>query len=433
MKNRENEPQGQAGEKRLRGLFGKFFEKFDVLEEQKLARVLRGCIFTAFFLLEALVFVQTFSAHSGEGFWTKFLLFTIAAGVFDVVEAVNMFLVKNGRAKAACYVVDILALATMIAASGNSYLCVLYMLVLTECYLWAKRTRTAVLIFALSLPLYVVVNWFALTIFFGRTVSYTYAITNSLGAIVLLVAHFLIFNFAVSFYRQYVRLSRALKELDESQSELKKANADLATAAATMERQRIAKEIHDTAGHSITTVIMQTEAAKLVIDEDPSEAKKRLIAANLQAKHALEELRESVHLLSGREEGVPLKAALERIVQDSTDGTFVTIRSEIEDFEVDAERYRFLCNTLKEGISNGLRHGKATAFWLEVKRTDGGIEFLLSDNGIGGKTEELKKGFGLSSMAQHAERLGGKAEFSAETDEGFEIHITLPFGGKENG
>ena len=102
---------------------------------------------------------------------------------------------------------------------------------------------------------------------------------------------------------------------------------------------------------------MQTEAAKLVIDKNPAEAKNRIVAANLQAKHALEELRESVHLLSGAQENVTLKEALLAIVRESCDGTGIAIRFDVDDADVLPAVFRFLCNSLKEGISNGLRHG----------------------------------------------------------------------------
>ena len=174
---------------------------------------------------------------------------------------------------------------------------------------------------------------------------------------------------------------------------------------------------------------MQTEAAKLVIDSDPAEAKRKLSAANLQAKHALEELRESVHLLSGVEKRPTLKDALLNIVHESTDGTDITIRSEIEDIELCDAKSRFLCNSLKEGISNGLRHGGATAFWFECKQEGENLAFLLSDNGRGMKLSSFREGFGLKGMQKRAETLGGSVWFDTEPDEGFEIHISLPLDG----
>jgi signal transduction histidine kinase len=175
---------------------------------------------------------------------------------------------------------------------------------------------------------------------------------------------------------------------------------------------------------------MQTEAAKRIIDDNPAEAKNRLIAANLQAKHALEELRDSVHLLSGVKENQTLKIALENIIHESTDGTGITIRSDIEEMDVSQAKFRFLCNTLKEGISNGLRHGNATAFWFECRKQDNKIYFLLSDNGAGVKAETLRLGFGLSSMRERAISLGGELTFSSEKGEGFELALTLPTDGE---
>lgn len=249
--------------------------------------------------------------------------------------------------------------------------------------------------------------------------------------IIIISLHFLIFNFTVQIYRKNREITAALKELNESNEKLRQANENLKEITALEERQRIAKDIHDTAGHSITTVIMQTEAAKLVIDQDPSAAKKKIAAANLQAKHALEELRESVHLLSGLGGKSTLKDAVMEIVHESTDGTDVAIRSDVDEITLCDAKSRFLLNTLKEGISNGLRHGGASAFWFELKEEGGRVNFLLSDNGAGMELSQLKEGFGLSGMHERAESLGGDVWFVTELGEGFEIHMTLPKDGAD--
>jgi signal transduction histidine kinase len=267
----------------------------------------------------------------------------------------------------------------------------------------------------------------AVTFFYTKeSLSIVRLVSQCFYDLIILIIHFGFVNFAVRFYRQYLKLTKTLKELDESKAQLQKAYDDLAEVTVLEERQRIAKDIHDTAGHSLTTVIMQTEAAKLIIESDPEEAKKKIIAANLQAKHALEEMRDCVHLLSGISGKETLKSALTGIINESTDGTGIKIRSEIDDIAVSDAKYRFLCNALKEGISNGLRHGHSTAFWFELKQSDGKIQFLLSDNGAGVEINQLKEGFGLSGMSSRAESLGGEVWFVSEPDEGFEIHLTLP-------
>ena len=396
---------------KTRNRFAKYFERIDLRDEKKIVAWGKRTIFTLLVIVELLIFVQMFDRSIpfvSPRFWV-----TLGGIVLlSVVETLKLFFVSGKTAKVVCYVFDFIASFAIIASSGGSqYLSVLFMLVLTEFYISAQRTGSSIVMVVISLPLYVVAYAGATAVWTGAEISYLFIISDSMGALVLLLAHFFIINFTLGFYRQYLRLEKAYVEL--------------ARQATLEERQRIAKDIHDTAGHSITTVIMQTEAAKLIVEKDPLQAKEKIIAANLQAKSALEELRESVHLLSGNDTKSTLKLAMQAIMNESSDGTGIIVRSDIDEIETSDERYRFLCNTLREGISNGIRHGGATAFWLEVKEKDGGISFLLSDNGTGVDMKKLKKGFGLTSTAEHAKRLGGRMRLHTKAGEGFEIYIVL--------
>ena len=378
-------------------------------------------LFGILILVELLILLQQAGAAFRLHKWGALAATLGIEAVLTVSEAVKLFAVKEFKNKVYCYVIDCVAAFVLTGVTGSTYLSTLYMIILTEFYISSEKMLPSIIVCALCMVVYVITfgasNWFR----YGESASVLGVLAQSFNDLLILLIHFVFVNFAVRFYRQYVRLSKALKELDESKAELQKAYDDLAEVTALEERQRIAKDIHDTAGHSITTVIMQTEAAKLILDKNPEDAKSKIIAANLQAKHALEELRESVHLLSGN--------ALQGIINESTDGTGIKIRSDIDDIAVSDAKYRFLCNTLKEGISNGLRHGRATAFWFELKEMDGKINFLLSDNGSGVNINEMKEGFGLTGMSKRAESLGGELWFISEPDEGFEIHLTLPADG----
>ena len=120
-------------------------------------------------------------------------------------------------------------------------------------------------------------------------------------------------------------------------------------------------------------------------------------------------------------------------MHDSTDGTDIAVRADIDDVTLCDAKRRFILNTLKEGISNGLRHGGATAFYFEFKEKDGRVEFLLSDNGSGLELSALREGFGLTGMHTRAASLGGSVWFETEPDEGFEIHMILPTDGERRG
>ena len=97
----------------------------------------------------------------------------------------------------------------------------------------------------------------------------------------------------------------------------------------------------------------------------------------------------------------------------------------LEDVAAGVEESRLLCNSLKECLSNGIRHGKATAFYVELKKVFSEICLYISDNGIG-VNGEIKEGFGLKGMREKVEKLGGRCIFSSEAGEGFETEIALP-------
>jgi signal transduction histidine kinase len=248
--------------------------------------------------------------------------------------------------------------------------------------------------------------------------------TGCITGVVIMTTHFVISSFLLTFYNTNQKLTYALKEADESKTELKAAYEQLSEKAVYEERNRIARDIHDNAGHSMTAVIMQTEAAKVLIDTNPEEAKVRIISANLQAKNALDQMRESVHLLAGRSQVVSVKEELEEIIAQSMDGTDVKIRSDIIDVDLPADRRRFVCNCLKECLSNGIRHGGASAFYVELKRDEKQVTLIVSDNGSG-LEPDFKEGYGIRGMREKAATYGGDISYESEQGEGVEVSIRV--------
>ncbi len=353
-----------------------------------------------------------------------------AALVLLMVNAIRTWALKSFRSKIAFYVIDILLLLVLTMFSDGELISLLYIAILTQFYLEQQSLMGNVAMCVVSIGLFLITFTVSSAVVRGGTDAAS-IFSRSFSDLIIILLHFLVINFTLQMYRKNKEITATLAELGETNAKLVKLNEEVREITALEERQRIAKDIHDTAGHSITTVIMQTEAAKLVLDEDPEEARRNISAANLQAKHALEELRESVHLLSGSTVQPTLKEALLEIVHESTDGTGIAIRYEVDDVTLCDAKRRFLCNSLKEGISNGLRHGKATAFWFSFKAEGGRVTFLLSDNGTGMEIGALKEGFGLTGMQKRAAALGGDVWFETEPGEGFEVHILLPLDGGE--
>ncbi len=422
-KGKNNIPQE---EDRLKTRFEELSKSFDFGNQEQMHYLSKTLYFVLLLLVEFIVVLQQIDAFLGDGKWVNLFISCIGALMLAVFMALQLFFVRKRKNKIISYMLNVVASGLFLFFADGSYAMFIYMIVLTQFYIEMEQGKRTLMMFGGGVLFYMFCIGLQLWLKSGVIVrDLFYLIQLTFSSIVTLTIHFLIIQIAVAFYRQYVKLHQALSELEESKKELEKAYAVVAEVTALEERQRIAKDIHDTAGHSLTTVIMQTESAKRILSTNPEEAKSKIIAANLQAKHALEELRDSVHLLSGISENKTLKEALIAIVHESTDGTGINMRSDIEDITVSDAKYRFLCNTLKEGISNGLRHGGATAFWFEIKEEKEKIHFLLSDNGKG-VIGEIKLGFGLSTMRERARAFGGAVTVFSKPEEGFELRLELP-------
>ncbi len=410
--------------------FERMFADTSSQGEERFIKFCKKVLFVVVLVIELLLLSQHVELWVQVGEWLPCIIMAAVIVILTAAQVLSLFVLKDGRNRKTLYLLQTLAVCATFALTKGAYPMFLYVLMLTQLYLDMRSGRAALWTLVGALLLYAGSYCAQVFLSYGGVINLFDILRDSLGSFALLVLHFLALQFVMSFYRQYLQLNRTLAELDESKKELEKAYAVVAEVSALEERQRIAKDIHDTAGHSLTTVIMQTESAKRIIESSPKEAKTKIIAANLQAKTTLERLRESVHLLSGSTEGVTLKTALEGIIHESTDGTGIHIRSDIKDMVVSFSKSRFLCNALREGISNGLRHGNATAFWFELKQMGGKIYFLLSDNGKG-LEKDWKLGFGLTSMRERANSFGGEVNFFSEQDEGFEIRITIPADNEE--
>lgn len=398
------------------------------LNDKQLVKYIKLILIALLLVIEILVCAQyatVFRAKENVG-----MLITVVACclVLAVLEIIDSFAVKQFALRIVFYAADSVLMLALCMFTGNSYLSALYCVVLTQFYISIGEMKPNAILFGVSCGLFVISYVCGWVVIYKGTSLYD-SIVSIVGDIIIglfiLGAHFAIVNFIIRFYGMNLHLRFALNEADENRAQLKDVYDELSRTAVYEERNRIAKDIHDNAGHSMTTVIMLTEAAKLLIDTDPQEAKSKMISANIHAKNALDQMRESVHLLAGRAAAKPLREEIEEIIAQTLDGTELKIRYDLEDVAAGVEESRLLCNSLKECLSNGIRHGKATAFYVELKKVFSEICLYISDNGIG-VNGEIKEGFGLKGMREKVEKLGGRCIFSSEAGEGFETEIALP-------
>ena len=379
-------------------------------------------------IIEIIVCAQYATQYIEKGRTGDLIAVIISCVLLVTFASIDSFAVKNLVVKYVFFGFDSVCVLLLCVFTGNTYLSTLYCLVLTQIYISIDGLRENLILFSVSCALFIIS--FVCGRILGASGSTVYEslveiIGDSILGVAILAVHFAVVSFILKFYSNNQQLRSALNEADESKAQREQAYKEISRTAVYEERNRIAKDIHDNAGHSMTTVIMQTEAAKLLIDSDPEEAKNRIISANIQAKNALEQMRESVHLLAGKTDMHSLKGEIEEIIAQTIDGTELKIRCNIEDAELDGEKSRFICNSVKECLVNGIRHGRATAFFVEMRKEFSSITLRISDNGSGAEGE-IKEGFGLRGIREKAEKLGGRCSFSSEAGEGFETEITIP-------
>ncbi len=212
------------------------------------------------------------------------------------------------------------------------------------------------------------------------------------------------------------------RKLEQSQKEIATA---LAERSILEERTRIAREVHDTVGHTLTSVNMQIEAGKRLIRKDTVLAVEKLEQSQEQIRLGLNNIRKSLHMLKEgdlREEFIP---TLESFIQDTMKNTGITIMYDISYISNLSSPQRYiLYRALQEGITNGIRHGRSNYFDFSLKQHNDKIVFILKDQGIG--AENIKFGFGLTSMRDRVLELSGEFEAISKQGEGVTIIIKIP-------
>lgn len=223
-------------------------------------------------------------------------------------------------------------------------------------------------------------------------------------------------------------LDRKTRELTRAYEKLKHSSEELEEMTIIEERNRIAREIHDTVGHTLTTVLVEIEAGKRLIDKNNDLAKEKLELAQGQVRNGLDNIRGSVRMLKKGEDVLDFIPSIISLINETMKHTEVQIEYEIEEgIEIPQTIGKSLYRILQEGITNGIKHGKAKTFYLKIHTIQGengrDIQLILKDNGIG--TDSIVESFGLISIRERISKFGGNVVYYSEKGKGFTMEIKL--------
>ena len=202
-------------------------------------------------------------------------------------------------------------------------------------------------------------------------------------------------------------------------------------AAILQERNRMAREIHDTLAQGFTGVLIQLEAAKSILIQEPDEAKAHILQARDLARESLAEARRSVHALRPQAlEDSNLPSALARLIERMTSGTPIEAKFQIDGaprlLPPDTEHNLLRIGT--EALTNALKHAQATEIRVTLGFGTTQVRLSVQDNGTGFNLSDQtgRGGFGLTSMRERAERLGSQITIISEPGVGTTVTVAAP-------
>lgn len=230
---------------------------------------------------------------------------------------------------------------------------------------------------------------------------------------------------AVVFVVVYVGVAQREREARQRAEAL---TAEVAQLAAANERNRMAREIHDTLGHYLTVIHVQLEAARAVIGTDADRGMLAVTRAQALAKDGLAAVRQSVRALreDATVEGVAEQIA--SLVDSVRDERFsATFKASGAPRPVSAAVALALHRTTLEALTNVRKHADARNVEIELTfRDDGRVQLRVHDDGKGARDETSGAGFGLKGIRERAEQLKGSANYRTSPSEGFTLHVELP-------
>ncbi len=247
---------------------------------------------------------------------------------------------------------------------------------------------------------------------------------ESINLILVMAFFYLFIQSKIRENKEFIQLNSRLKN---NLAELKLANEKLEEAGRMKERNRLAHEIHDILGHSLTCISTGLEACMEIAGQTASPLGKQLKKIKDVSDKGLLDIRRSVKELKSDviDEASLLKAVRDMVENINSLGkqdAQLTIVGEYPAMQHDEELtvYRLI----QESTTNSIRHGKARHIEIVMKFQESSLFVEISDDGVG--CPKILKNFGLSHMEEQVNMLGGNLRFITEKEKGFRTIARIP-------
>lgn len=247
----------------------------------------------------------------------------------------------------------------------------------------------------------------------------TYIIKNSITYILVILTFY--------YARKHLILNNHLQFL---MRELKDKTRKLEEISVLEERNRIAREIHDTLGHTLTGAIIQLEVAKKLVYIDQKKAVESIEQTQHITRSGFSDVKRAIKALRPvMLEDNTLKDALELLFERTQNDFQYSIDHNIQlPDSISDDVKECVYRIIQELITNSIRHGNANALELSIEYQYNVLLINSNDNGIGCK--EINEGYGLTGIRERVNLLDGQVHFSSKENEGFSSVIYIPLNNK---
>ncbi|RYL94515.1 sensor histidine kinase [Sporolactobacillus sp. THM19-2] len=229
------------------------------------------------------------------------------------------------------------------------------------------------------------------------------------------------------------KMDHQVKSLQRLVDENTEMNARIRSEAVTEERQRLARDLHDAVSQQLFALSMLASAAVKMIHSHPDKAAENLTDISDIARKAQGEMRALLlHLRPVRLNNESISDGLSRLIRELDGKTPIHFEASIEKVSgmtkgVENNLFRLS----QEALSNALRHSEATKVQLGLREDDGSVVLSIYDNGRGFSPDQEKiASYGLKTMRERAEEIGGSYQLTTHQGEGTSIHLRVPIHGR---
>ncbi|MBU8572425.1 two-component system sensor histidine kinase LnrJ [Bacillus subtilis] len=230
--------------------------------------------------------------------------------------------------------------------------------------------------------------------------------------------------------QQYRELTESHLALSSAHQELHLYAKQVEELTAIYERNRMAREIHDTVGHKMTALLVQLQLLREWQKRDSQKADETIGVCETLAREALDDVRLSVRTLQ-TENDPSLIESLKQLTEDFCKNAGVTTEFAVsgDPAIIPLSLHPTLIRTVQEALTNAKRHGGATACSIQLACTTDSISLVIKDDGKG--NSEAALGFGLLNMKKRAAEHGGMIRFESERDQGFTVNAEFSLANKK--